>query len=69
MICKFASKKPNLKDCLVPSVCVVQMELAREEMCEFMPFHSPKKVHLKNGRIAALEFCRTEQVSTPGSGV
>ena len=38
------------------------MELAREEMCEFMPFHSPKKVHLKSGCISAIEFCRTEQV-------
>lgn len=41
----------------------LQMELAREEMCEFMPFHSPKKVHVKSGRISAIEFCRTEQVS------
>ena len=40
----------------------LQMELAREEMCEFMPFHSPKKVHLKSGRISAIEFYRTEQV-------
>ena len=40
------------------------MELAREEMCEFMPFHSPKKVHLKSGHISSLEFCRTEQVKT-----
>ncbi|XP_019632535.1 PREDICTED: dihydropyrimidine dehydrogenase [NADP(+)]-like [Branchiostoma belcheri] len=38
-----------------------EMELAREEKCEFMPFHSPKKVVLKNGRIAGMEFCRTEQ--------
>lgn len=38
------------------------MELAKEEMCEFMPFHSPKKVHMKAGRISAIEFCRTEQV-------
>ena len=42
------------------------MELAREEMCEFMPFHSPKKVHLnKSGHISAIEFCRTEQVLSP----
>ena len=38
------------------------MELAREEMCEFMPFHSPKKVHMKGGHISGIEFCRTEQV-------
>ena len=40
------------------------MELAREEMCEFMPFMSPKSVILKEGgaRICAMEFCRTEQV-------
>ena len=44
-----------------------QMELAREEMCEFMPFLSPKSVvlHGEEGgrRISAMEFCRTEQVS------
>ena len=37
------------------------MEVAREERCEFMPFLSPRKVVLKNGRIGALEMCRTEQ--------
>ena len=45
------------------------MELAKEEMCEFMPFLSPHKVHLKRGRIASVEFCRTEQVSGCGVGV
>ena len=40
----------------------LQMELAREEMCEFLPFHSPKKVVMKGGKIVAMEFCRTEQV-------
>ena len=39
-----------------------QMELAREEMCEFLPFLSPKKVVVKAGKISAMEFCRTEQV-------
>jgi len=38
------------------------MELAREEKCEFLPFFSPKEVVVKNGRIAALEFFKTEQV-------
>lgn len=45
-----------------------QMELAKEEMCEFMPFMSPRKVHLKAGKIASIEFCRTEQVSGCGHG-
>lgn len=40
----------------------LQMEVAKEEMCEFLPFMSPKKVFTKEGRISALEFCRTEQV-------
>lgn len=26
-----------------------------------MPFLSPKKVHLDNGRVCAIEFCRTEE--------
>lgn len=39
-----------------------EMELAREEKCEFLPFMSPKKVHMKGGRIAAMEFHKTEQV-------
>ncbi|XP_030852787.1 dihydropyrimidine dehydrogenase [NADP(+)] [Strongylocentrotus purpuratus] len=38
-----------------------EMDVAREERCEFMPFLSPRKVILKGGRIAALELCRTEQ--------
>lgn len=39
------------------------MELAREEMCEFMPFLSPRKVIKKaDGKIAAIEFYRTFQV-------
>lgn len=37
------------------------MELAREEKCEFLPFLSPREVIMKNGRIAGLQFCRTEQ--------
>lgn len=39
----------------------IQMELAREEMCEFLPFLSPRKVIVKNGRVSAMEFARTEQ--------
>ncbi|XP_005797190.1 dihydropyrimidine dehydrogenase [NADP(+)] [Xiphophorus maculatus] len=38
-----------------------EMELAREEKCEFLPFLSPREVIMKNGRIAGLQFCRTEQ--------
>lgn len=38
-----------------------EVELAREEKCEFIPFLSPTKVIQKNGRIAYVEFCRTEK--------
>ena len=41
-----------------------EMELAREERCEFLPFMSPKNVIVKNGRICAIKFNRTEQVKT-----
>lgn len=37
------------------------MELAKEELCEFLPFLSPREVIMKNGHVAALQFCRTEQ--------
>jgi dihydropyrimidine dehydrogenase (NADP+) len=36
------------------------MELAREEKCEFLPFLSPHKLIVKNGRIVSMEFLRTE---------
>ncbi|CAB4009088.1 dihydropyrimidine dehydrogenase [NADP(+)]-like, partial [Paramuricea clavata] len=39
-----------------------EMEVAREEKCEFLPFKSPVKVYLKDGRISAMEFCHTEQL-------
>ncbi|XP_053692014.1 dihydropyrimidine dehydrogenase [NADP(+)] [Sabethes cyaneus] len=38
-----------------------EVELAREERCEFIPFMSPKEVILRDGKIAAAEFVRTEQ--------
>ncbi|XP_071954424.1 dihydropyrimidine dehydrogenase [NADP(+)]-like [Antedon mediterranea] len=38
-----------------------EMELAKEEKCEFMPFLSPRKVLHKGDRISGLELCRTEQ--------
>ncbi|XP_043218241.1 dihydropyrimidine dehydrogenase [NADP(+)]-like [Amphibalanus amphitrite] len=38
-----------------------EMELAREEQCEFVPFMEPSKVIVRDNRITAVEFCRTEQ--------
>lgn len=38
-----------------------EVDLAREEKCEFIPFQSPKQVIVRNGRIVAIEFCRTEK--------
>ncbi|XP_062834049.1 dihydropyrimidine dehydrogenase [NADP(+)] isoform X3 [Anolis carolinensis] len=38
-----------------------EMDLAKEEKCEFLPFLSPWKVIVKGGKIAAMEFVRTEQ--------
>ncbi|XP_058819124.1 dihydropyrimidine dehydrogenase [NADP(+)] [Topomyia yanbarensis] len=38
-----------------------EVELAREERCEFIPFMSPKEVIIRDGKIAAIEFIRTEQ--------
>uniref|UniRef100_A0A8C4UTS4 Dihydropyrimidine dehydrogenase [NADP(+)] n=1 Tax=Falco tinnunculus TaxID=100819 RepID=A0A8C4UTS4_FALTI len=40
-----------------------EMELAKEEKCEFLPFLSPWKVVLRGGQIVAIEFVRTEQDS------
>ena len=38
------------------------MDLAREEKCELMPFHSPQEVIVgANGKITGIRFCRTEQ--------
>lgn len=42
------------------------MELAKEEQCEFLPFLSPREVIMKNGRVAGLQFCRTEQTEEGG---
>ncbi|XP_023660318.2 dihydropyrimidine dehydrogenase [NADP(+)] [Paramormyrops kingsleyae] len=41
-----------------------EVEHAREEMCEFLPFLSPRKVILKGARVSGMEFCRTEQTDT-----
>uniref|UniRef100_T1ITK2 Dihydropyrimidine dehydrogenase [NADP(+)] n=1 Tax=Strigamia maritima TaxID=126957 RepID=T1ITK2_STRMM len=38
-----------------------EMELAKEEKCEFMPFLSPRNVIVKNEKITAMEFTRTEE--------
>ena len=46
---------------LTQTVCLLQMDLAKDEKCEFLPFLSPRKVTMKNGRIAGMEFVRTEQ--------
>ncbi|XP_045772205.1 dihydropyrimidine dehydrogenase [NADP(+)] [Maniola jurtina] len=39
-----------------------EVDLAKEEKCEFIPFMSPQEVIVKNGKIAALKMCRTEQL-------
>jgi len=57
-------------------VCVstyifIQMELAREEKCEFIPFLSPEKIILNQhtGRIMAVEFFRTEHDEETGDWI
>lgn len=37
------------------------MELAKEEKCEFLPFHSPKSIKVKDDQIRSMTFLRTEQ--------
>ena len=39
-----------------------EMELAREEKCEFLPFVTPKEVIVKGDKITGIEFFKTEQV-------
>lgn len=38
-----------------------EMELAREEKCEFLPFLSPRQLLMHDGRIRGMEFLRTEK--------
>ncbi|MFH4981756.1 hypothetical protein AB6A40_008465 [Gnathostoma spinigerum] len=38
-----------------------EMEAAKEERCEFIPYMEPSKVNLKDGRITSVEFRKTEQ--------
>ena len=45
-----------------------QMDLAKEEKCEFLPFLSPRKVTIKSDHVAGMEFARTEQ-DTEGNWV
>ncbi|KJE90453.1 hypothetical protein CAOG_08545 [Capsaspora owczarzaki ATCC 30864] len=37
-----------------------EVDLAKEEKCEFLPFASPRNVIVKEGKIRGLELCRTE---------
>lgn len=39
-----------------------EVDLAKEEKCEFVPFMSPQEVIVKDGKIAGLKMCRTEQL-------
>lgn len=43
-----------------------EMDLAKDEKCEFLPFLSPRKVVIKNGRVSGMEFVRTEQTDEGG---
>ncbi|XP_032675944.1 dihydropyrimidine dehydrogenase [NADP(+)] [Odontomachus brunneus] len=38
-----------------------EVDLAKDEKCEFISFQSPKRVILRNKKIVGIEFCRTEQ--------
>ncbi|XP_069795164.1 dihydropyrimidine dehydrogenase [NADP(+)]-like isoform X2 [Narcine bancroftii] len=38
-----------------------EVELAKQEKCEFLPFMSPRRIILKGQRISAIEFVHTEQ--------
>lgn len=38
-----------------------EVDLAKEEKCEFIPFMSPLDVIVKDGKITGMKFCRTEQ--------
>lgn len=39
-----------------------EVDLAKEEKCEFVPFMSPQEVIVKDGKIIGLKMCRTEQL-------
>ena len=38
-----------------------EMEVARDELCEFIPFLCPRTVKVSGGKILGMEFCRNEQ--------
>ncbi|KAI6187978.1 Dihydropyrimidine dehydrogenase [NADP(+)] [Aphelenchoides besseyi] len=39
-----------------------EMEAAREEKCEFMPFMSPRSIQVASGKIRSIQFTKTEEV-------
>lgn len=39
-----------------------EMDLAKDEKCEFLPFLVPNQVFLKNGKVSGMELYRTEQM-------
>uniref|UniRef100_A0A0K0DYG4 Dihydropyrimidine dehydrogenase [NADP(+)] n=1 Tax=Strongyloides stercoralis TaxID=6248 RepID=A0A0K0DYG4_STRER len=43
-----------------------EMEAAKEEKCEFMPYMSPRKVNMKDNKIYSMTFVKTEQDLTTG---
>ena len=51
----------NSREHLPSPTTLLQMDLAKDEKCEFLPFLSPRKVVTKNGRVSGMEFVRTEQ--------
>jgi dihydropyrimidine dehydrogenase (NADP+) len=38
-----------------------EVDLAKHEDCEFLPFSSPKKVIMENGKVVGLELYKTEK--------
>jgi hypothetical protein len=38
-----------------------EVDVARNEKCEFLPFCNPKQVIIKDGKIVAIEFFKTEK--------
>ncbi|CAF0914507.1 unnamed protein product [Rotaria sp. Silwood1] len=41
-----------------------EVDVAIEELCEFIPFCSPKQIFVKNGKITSIEFVKTEQTES-----
>lgn len=46
-----------------------EVDLAKDEKCEFLPFAAPRKVIVKDGKITALELCRTEEDIETGNWI